>query len=141
MGTDKKEPNVRIAVIEDDPGLRQMLAFLLGDEGFAVIAWPFGAHAHTMILHECPEVVLLDVRLEEKRTGLAVLDEIRADPRTHDTHVIICSGDVHFLREQIGMLRERRCAIIEKPFDIGELLALIRGFSQSSLAADHVTCS
>jgi len=76
---------MRIAIVEDEPGLREMMTFMLDDEGFAVIAWPSGAGAHTMILRERPEVLLLDLRLEESRTGMSVLNEIRNDPRTRAT--------------------------------------------------------
>lgn len=134
VGIAEKEPIVRIAVIEDDAGLRQMITFLLGDEGFAVIPCALGAGAHATIARERPDVVLLDLRLEESRTGLAVLEAIRDDPRTRDTAVILCSGDVYFLREHTDELRAQRCGIIEKPFDITELLAMIRGITSPSPA-------
>lgn len=140
MGIEKKEPIMRIAVVEDDPDLRQMMTFLLSDEGFAVIVWPSGAGAHAMVLRESPDVLLLDLRLEESRTGLAVLDEIRNDPRTRDTAIIVCSGDVHFLREHDGMLRAHGCGVIEKPFDIGELLGMIRAFAAAPSATDRISC-
>ena len=135
-----KEVSVRIAVIENDQGLQQMIALLLGDEGFEVIPWVSGEGAHAMIVRERPDVVLLDLRLEESRTGLAVLSEIRGDPRTRDTAVILCSGDIHFLREHAAMVRAWRCGIIEKPFDIAELLAMIRGIATPPRAADRIAC-
>lgn len=140
MDSTKKEPIVRIAVVEDEPSLREMMTFLLGDEGFAVIAWPSGAGAYAMILRERPDVLLLDLRLEESRTGMAVLNEIRNDPRTRDTAVIICSGDVHFLHEHGAMLRAWGCGVIEKPFDIGELLRMIRDFAPAPGAIGRVSC-
>ncbi len=93
-----------------------------------------------MIVRERPDVLLLDLRLEESRTGMAVLDEIRNDPRTRDTAVIVCSGDVHFLHEHGAMLRARGCGVIEKPFDIGELLGMIRGFATTPGATDCISC-
>lgn len=131
---------MRIAVIENDQGLQQMLALLLGDEGFAVTLWVSGEGAHAMIVRERPDVVLLDLRLEERRTGMAILGEIRGDSRTRDTAVILCSGDIHFLREHAAMLRAWRCGIIEKPFDIAELLAMIQGIATPSHAADRIAC-
>lgn len=138
MDIAEKEPIVRIAVIEDDTGLRQMINFLLGEEGFEVVPCALGVDAHATIARERPDVVLLDLRLEESRTGLAVLEAIRDDPRTRDTAVIMCSGDVYFLREHAEDLRARRCGIIEKPFDITELLAMIRGITIPATATDHI---
>jgi len=136
----KKEPIVHIAIVEDEPSLREMMTFLLDDEGFAVIAWPSGAGAHAMILRERPDLLLLDLRLEESRTGMSVLNEIRNDPRTRATAVIVCSGDVRFLHEHGAMLRARGCGVIEKPFDIGELLGMICGFTPAPGTTDHVSC-
>jgi len=140
-GSEKGEPIVRIVVIEDDLGLRRMISTLLADEGFAVIEWPTGAGAHALIRRERPDVVLLDFRLEERRAGLAVLDAIRDDPQTRETAVIACSGDIHFLREQGAMLRALQCGIIEKPFDIAELLALIHLSAGTRPARDRVACA
>jgi DNA-binding response OmpR family regulator len=134
----KKEAIMRIAVIENDQGLQQMIALLLGEEGFEVVSWLSGEGAYAMIVRERPDVVLLDLRLEESRTGLAILGEIRADPRTRDTAVILCSGDVQFLREHAAMLRAWRCGLIEKPFAIAALLAMIREFATPPRAADRI---
>ncbi|MDQ2783642.1 MAG: response regulator [Chloroflexota bacterium] len=131
---------MHIAIIEDDPGLREMMTVLLGDEGFTVIAWSSGVGAHAMTLRERPDLLLLDLRLEESRAGMAVLDEIRNDPHTRDTAVIVCSGDVHFLREHGARLRAQGCGVIEKPFDIGELIAMIRGFAPTPGATDRAFC-
>ncbi|MGI8686939.1 MAG: response regulator [Thermomicrobiales bacterium] len=131
---------MRIAIVEDEPGLREMMTFLLDDEGYAVIAWPSGAGVHAMILRERPDVLLLDLRLEESRTGMAVLEEIRNDPRTRDTAVIVCSGGVHFLHEHGAMLRAQGCGVIEKPFDIGGLLGMIRSFAPAPGVTDRVPC-
>lgn len=140
-GSEKGEPIVRIAVIENDLGLRRMLSTLLADEGFSVAEWPTGAGALAVIRRERPDVVLLDLRLEEARTGLVVLEAIRDDPQTRETAVIICSGDIHFLREQGAMLRAQRCGIIEKPFNIAELLALIHLSAGVRPAIDRIACA
>ncbi len=137
---EKEEPIVRIAVIENDSGLRRMIAYLLGDEGFAVSEWPSGTGAHAMIRCERPDFVLLDLRLEERRAGVAVLEAIRNDPVTRETAVIICSGDVHFLRAHGAMLRAQGCGIIEKPFDVAELLAMIRAFTSVGRKEDRIAC-
>ena len=141
MGNEKDEPTMHIAIIENDPGLRQILAALLDDEGFTVIEWPSGAGAHAMIRRERPDIVLLDLRLEEARAGLAVLEDIRDDPDTRETAVIVCSGDIRFLHEQGAMLRALRCGIIEKPFDIAELLALIHTATSAPPAIDRAACA
>jgi len=131
---------MRIAIVEDERDLREMMTFLLDDEGFAVIAWPSGAGAHAMILRERPDLLLLDLRLEERRTGMSVLNEIRNDPRTRATAVIVCSGDVHFLYEHGAMLRAGvRCD--RKAIRHRALLGMIRCFVPASGATDRVSCS
>ncbi len=117
-----------------------MIASLLDDEGFAVTMWPSGVGAQAMIARDCPDVVLLDLRLEESRMGTAVLDAIRDDPRTRDTAVIVSSADVHFLRKNEATLRAQGCSIIEKPFMIEALLAMIRAATPTRHTTECRVC-
>ena len=63
--------------------------------------------------------------MEKRRSGLEVVQRMRAHPALHDIPVIIYSADSVFLREVQAQLLEHRCQILEKPFDITTLLALV----------------
>lgn len=79
-----------------------------------------------MLKQTMPDAVILDLRMEERLTGLALLDRITGDPATRHIAVIICSGDRSALNTYAAHLDTRHCTVLVKPFDIGELLATVR---------------
>jgi len=67
----------RILLVEDDAQLASMVADFLKPHGFDVLVENRGDRAVHRILHEDPEVVILDVNLPGK-DGFAVCREVRA---------------------------------------------------------------
>jgi CheY-like chemotaxis protein len=53
---------------------------------------------------------------------------MRLDPETANIPVIICSADTERIRAKEAYLRERGCAILEKPFILEDLLDMVRSF-------------
>ena len=54
-----------------------------------------------------------------------LLNVLRRDPATAHLPIIVCSGDLPFLDAIVEQLPERRFAILEKPFDLADLLLQI----------------
>ncbi len=115
----------RIAVINDDTAFLQLMLDLLTDEGYDVSLHIEGAGAHHQVREESPDLIILDIRLEQPDSGWMVLEMVRLDPRTVHIPVIVCSADSVQLQTKREMLREQRCEILEKPFDLDALLQLI----------------
>ena len=115
----------KIVVVEDTPEVLDVIATVLTDEGYEVVQCSDGTRAAETVIREAPALVILDLRM----TGVdewQVLDELRADPRTLYTPVIICSGAVDELRAAEAELNQRGCEVLAKPFDIGELVEIDR---------------
>jgi CheY-like chemotaxis protein len=110
-----------VLLVDDDAWLRPVLAELLTDEGYEVLEADNGSHALHQIRERCPDVVVLDVVLP-RRSGLAVLDELRADERTRCLPIILVSGQVDLL--ETGQAH-RAAAALHKPLDIGALLSKV----------------
>jgi DNA-binding NtrC family response regulator len=138
---------VRIACIEGDAGLREMLESILSDAGFETVQWPVAMGAQAFLRRERPDVLLLEMRFDGSYTGVQVLEDLRDDPETAGIAVIACSGDVHFLRGQDRILRERNCAVLEKPFTAHQLLCAVRRaidpprFSLRNRKAERCNCA
>jgi DNA-binding response OmpR family regulator len=66
----------KIMVIEDERHLLDLYKNELEDEGYAVIAVSTGAEAIDKIKTENPDVIVLDIRLEDME-GLEVLEQIK----------------------------------------------------------------
>jgi DNA-binding response OmpR family regulator len=105
-----------IAVIDDDPACRQLLHDLLSEEGYAVHLFPDSATA----------AIILDVRLENPTAGWEVLAGLRHDPVLHATPVLVCSADLSALLKHAGDLERQACTMLAKPFDVDDLLVLLR---------------
>jgi CheY-like chemotaxis protein len=110
-----------IAVIDDDPVFVDLMRAFLESEGYAVVHWTRGRGARAFLQRSRPELVLLDVRMEDAEAGRRVLARLGPDRPA----VIVCTADTRFLTEQAAWLSQRCEAVIAKPFDLDELQALI----------------
>ena len=115
-----------IAVVNDDSAFIDLMSELLYDEGYTTIPHKVGNTAYDMIRDKQPDLVILDIRLETPDSGWVVLDLMRLDPVTNKIPVIVCSGDVVFLRAKEAQLRTKDCFVLEKPFDLDQLLTMTR---------------
>ncbi|HEY0603014.1 MAG TPA: response regulator [Herpetosiphonaceae bacterium] len=122
-------PNV-IAVVDDDDATLQMLDALLNDAGYQVISSTSSRDAHQFILRSLPDLVLLDLWIGEQRAGIQILDALSRDASTRDIPVIVCSGQVDYLRMQAPLFRALGYQILEKPFQPPRLLAQIEAALQ-----------
>ena len=77
-----------ILVVEDDPGIRTALIHALEDHGLAVASTSAGLPALELVVHDRPDVVLLDLGLPDV-DGLQVLKMIRG---VSDVPVIVITA-------------------------------------------------
>ena len=114
-----------IAVVDDDLPFRQMLDEVLTDEGYRTFLWPSGKDVHLMIQQVKPDLIILDMWLEHANAGEVVLGLLELDPRTRQIPVIICSGNMPLLQSRSQEFRHKGYRLLEKPFDVNDLLAEI----------------
>ncbi len=115
-----------LAVVEDDASLRELLDEVFQDEGYRTLMLAQGAGAHQTIRLAQPDVVILDLWLEHRGVGWAVLEELCRDPATCHIPILLCSADTPTLQAQQEQLRELGCSVVAKPFDLAELLEAVR---------------
>jgi DNA-binding response OmpR family regulator len=111
----------RVLVIEDDPATATLLEDLLSAEGYAVTVLDSALGAHTVVDRQQPAAVVLDQGLPYRR-GSALLEELKADPRTAGIPVLIVSAYTEALPRGAAALA---AAVVTKPFDTDELLRLV----------------
>lgn len=107
-----------VAVIDDDASIRVIMREMLRDTGYRVMLWDGLEDPIAFIDRGRPDLIVQDVRLGKTLTIWPLLDHLAALPADQMPQVIVCSADRDFLREHGQTLRDRSCAIIEKPFDI-----------------------
>ncbi len=115
-----------LAIVDYDEAFREMLDAVFTEEGYRTLLLVQGSGAHAAIRQARPDLVLLDLWLERQDSGWTLLEQVRADPATHHIPVIVCSAVPHLLPVEAEQVRELGGAIIDKPFDVEELLAAVR---------------
>ena len=115
-----------ILVVEDDPTLCLFIEELLADEGYATRVWPSAKGAVDYIRQEVPDLVILDLWLEQRGAGWIILEQLRRDSATAHIPIIVCSGDTQTLQAQATSLDRLRCEVVEKPFDLQHLLDKVK---------------
>jgi CheY-like chemotaxis protein len=81
----------RILVVEDDSTLRALFRRRAERAGLQVIEAVTGAHAMALAVAEKPDLVLLDLHLPDG-SGVQLIEQLKADPRTHLIPVVAWSG-------------------------------------------------
>jgi len=117
-------------VVDDDKFVVSALAELLEDDGFDVHTASNGFSALRLATELRPSIVLLDLALPE-RSGLDILQDLRADPVTHDLAVVIVSAHADSLSE---LAIAESDGVVSKPFDAVELLETVQRAIQRAAA-------
>lgn len=116
----------RIAVINDDTAFLQLMQELLDSEGYDTDIYRETTAIHATLRQEQPDLVIIDIRMEQPSTGWQVLEMLRLDPVTSKIPVIVCSADVADLRAKEPLLKRGGYASLEKPFDLDDLLSIVQ---------------
>jgi len=113
--------NKLIGILEDDEGIRDILNFLLTEEGYQVECYSTVNNFLTKKDSE-PDLFILDVMLPDGN-GLEVCRLLKSTPNTSNTPVIMMSAHADLQRMNSGCKAEE---FVIKPFDIFALLEKIR---------------
>ena len=112
-----------ILVVDDERDIRELVAGVLEDEGYATRGAADSDAALEAIAERRPSLVLLDVWLQGSRLdGLELLDEMkRRDP---SIPVLVISGHGN-IDTAVAAIRRGAVDFIEKPFEAERLLLLV----------------
>jgi DNA-binding NtrC family response regulator len=115
-------PIATVLVAEDEEAARSSLLALLEAEGFRVFPARDGAEALSLILHEEPDAVLLDIRMPVL-DGLAILRQALAGGSTSAFLVMTAFGDS---RTAIEAMRLGAFDYLSKPLEFEQVLTQLR---------------
>jgi CheY-like chemotaxis protein len=114
-----------IAVVDDEEPILGLVHELLTDVGHRVLLHRTTADAEAMIAAVSPDLIFLDIAVESRDAGWHLLKRLRANPETATLPVIVSTADAVFVRERADDLAALGCALLTKPFDLDDLLALV----------------
>jgi CheY-like chemotaxis protein len=131
-----------VLVIDDDPAVRELVARVLGKEGFRVQGAPSGEEGLRLARELRPTAITLDVMMPGL-DGWAVLTALKADPELRDIPVIMLT----IIDEQNLGYALGAADYLTKPIDRNRLVDVIRQYRQQRPACtalvveDHVPTS
>jgi two-component system response regulator PilR (NtrC family) len=128
---------VKLLVVEDEPGLRQMLEILFRREGYSVVTAPgFRSAAEAITQHPQPfPVVLTDLAMPDG-SGLDIVSV--AKQRSPSTEIILLTAH-STVENAILAVRSGAYDFVAKPFQPAELAALVaKALEKSALVSENL---
>jgi DNA-binding response OmpR family regulator len=104
----------RILLVDDEPPVLEVLSEYLQTQGYTTATARGGAEALAAVERECPDLVLLDVRMPGI-DGLEVLRRLRQADQGPAVIMVTANEDLALARET---LRIRAFDYVAKPFDL-----------------------
>ncbi|MFZ9133895.1 MAG: sigma-54-dependent transcriptional regulator [Gemmobacter sp.] len=126
-----------ILIVDDERDIRDLVADILRDEGFATRLAANADEALGAINAAAPALVILDIWLKDSRMdGIDILKTVKRD--NPGIPVVIISGHGN-IEIAVAAIRQGAYDFIEKPFNIDQLLVVVkRAMEASRLRRENV---
>jgi len=119
-----------ILIVDDERDIRELISDILQDEGFATRLAGNSDEAMGEINAEAPALIILDIWLKDSRMdGIDILKTVKRD--NPDVPVVIISGHGN-IEIAVAAIKQGAYDFIEKPFNIDQLLVVIRRAMETS---------
>lgn len=119
-----------ILIVDDERDIRELISDILKDEGFATRLAGNSDDAMAAINAEQPALMILDIWLKDSQMdGIDILKSVKRD--NPDVPVVIISGHGN-IEIAVAAIKQGAYDFIEKPFNIDQLLVVIRRAMETS---------
>jgi two-component system, NtrC family, response regulator AtoC len=126
---------MNVLIIDDEPGLRQTVSLILGEEGFDVATAPDGEEGLARALERAPDMILCDVRMP-RVSGLEFLERYRAQGGTGLVIVMTAYGSTELA---IEAMKKGAYDYLPKPFSPDQLVLTLRKAQEREALRQEVT--
>ncbi|MDJ0826749.1 MAG: phosphate regulon transcriptional regulator PhoB [Rhodobacter sp.] len=114
----------KVLLVEDEPAQREVLAYNLEAEGFAVTKAGTGDDALMLVDEDTPDIIVLDWMLPGV-SGIEICRRLKARPATRAVPIIIVSARSEEV-DRVRGLETGADDYVVKPFSVVELMARVR---------------
>ncbi|MBT5002572.1 MAG: sigma-54-dependent Fis family transcriptional regulator [Tateyamaria sp.] len=119
-----------ILIVDDELDIRELISDILEDEGYATRLAGNSDDAMTAVNTEPPALMILDIWLKDSRMdGIDILKAVKTD--YPGVPVVIISGHGN-IEIAVAAIKQGAYDFIEKPFNIDQLLVVIRRAMETS---------
>ncbi|GGG76835.1 sigma-54-dependent Fis family transcriptional regulator [Salipiger pallidus] len=119
-----------ILIVDDERDIRELIGDILEDEGYSTRLAANSTEAMAEVNAEPPGLMILDIWLKDsKMDGIDILKTVKRD--NPDIPIIIISGHGN-IEIAVAAIKQGAYDFIEKPFNIDQLLVVIRRAMETS---------
>lgn len=119
-----------ILIVDDERDIRELISDILEDEGFTTRLAGTSDEAMQQVTSEQPALMILDIWLKDSQMdGIDILKVVKRD--YPDVPVVIISGHGN-IEIAVAAIRQGAYDFIEKPFNIDQLMVVIRRAMETS---------
>jgi two-component system response regulator VicR len=111
----------RLAYIEDEAEMIDLVRLILGHHGFTVLGATGGREGLELVRKELPDLVLLDLMMPDM-DGWDVYHQIKSEELTRDIPVIVITAKAQNIDKILGLRIAKVEDYISKPFTPQELM-------------------
>lgn len=112
-----------ILCIDDDPDILASLRVVLESRGYVVVTAATAAEGIKAYQERRPDLLIIDLMMEQIDTGLKLLGDLRALGNTAPIFFLSSTGD--YLQGTTDLSEMGVMGVFQKPLDPGVLLSLI----------------
>lgn len=126
---------MHVGLLEDDVAIQEMLLLVLQDEGYEVTNYDSAEECLQVLTSRADDspvpisLLITDWRLDGNISGIEVIQQIRLHPVLNTLPIILTTAAT-FSDEDA--LRDLRVSLLEKPFSVDDMTALIKELTQIS---------
>ncbi len=119
-----------ILIVDDERDIRELIADILKDEGYQTRIAASSDACMAALAQEAPALMVLDIWLKDSRLdGIDILKTVKRD--NPDIPIVIISGHGN-IEIAVAAMKQGAYDFIEKPFNIEQLLVVIRRAMETS---------
>jgi DNA-binding response OmpR family regulator len=122
-------------VIEDAPDILELYREILTEEGYDVALYSYALLALAEVERVAPQLIILDYLFGGEVHGLHALQQLKLHASTAAIPIIMCTAAVKTIQGVEDYVHSKGVQILYKPFDIDELLNLVKQMIQPSSGA------
>ena len=128
--SERSQASAVMLVVEDEPGLREMVADNFRFCGYHVLEAGSAGEANTAMYEQTPDIILLDWMLPDS-SGLELLRRMRRDERFEEVPVIMLTARTEE-HDRVRGLDGGADDYVSKPFSLRELEARVKAVLRRS---------
>lgn len=126
---------MRVGLLEDDISTQEMVLLVLQEDGHTVTAYANAelclAALGVDVVEPSPipiDLLIVDWRLGGTMTGIEVIKKIRQNKRLEHLPIILTTAAPF---NNIELLQTLHAALLEKPFSVDDMIALVKQIMQT----------